>query len=441
MSMAIAVCELGNSTVLTDSVLMSREKFPEHEEMHKAIKSTHFVVIDLPDSQRQSSVDSAYKHIERFYADQFRQFQDPRAPYFMFLSKNAELAMGIGGVVRMRGWFDWNGSVPANGFAPYLIPMQKDPTSKLRLSGTPAGTAFFMTIFAHKPWLGYLTAHIQAGFSGYNNTDFKLKKAYVTINDLTIGYTTSTFCDPAALAPIIDAQGANGKIDRTNILVRYLHTFKNRWSLGGSLELPKSNIDATPGLTAPCSDYVPDICAMAQYQWDEGLSHIRLSGLLRVMAYRDLIAQRNRRVVGWGAMFSGMWKVVSPLTLYWSGAVGQGQSSYQAELSIGSYDLVGDSANPGLLYAPTSFGITAGLKYNFLSNLYVCGTFGFMRYCPKHHQNDDDYQQGLYGAASLFWDLTPRLQFGAEYLIGQRRNFNGKHASANRAELLFQFSF
>lgn len=440
-SLAIAATVLEASASGTDTLTLLPETYPEHKEMQKAIKSTRLVAVGIPDSLKEASSDSAYALIGRFYADQFRNFQDPRAPYFMFMSKNAELAMGVGGVVRMRGWFDWNGSIPANGFAPYLIPMQKDPTSRRRLSGTPAGTAVFLTIMAHKSWLGYLTAYIQGGFSGYNNTDFKLKKAYVTINDLTIGYTTSTFCDPASQAPVIDASGSNGKIDRTNMLVRYIHTFKGRWTVGGSVEFPKSYIDVTPGQTKQCSDYVPDICAMAQYQWDGGLSHVRASGLLRVMGYRDLITSSNRNVVGWGAMLSGVWKVLRPLTFYWSGSVGQGQGSYQGELSIGNYDLVVDPALPGHLYAPTSFGITAGLKYNFLSNLYACGTFGMMRYCPRNRQSDDSYKQGLYGAATLFWDISPRLQVGAEYLIGNRRNFDGSRASADRAELLFQFSF
>ena len=48
--------------------------------------------------------DSVRVLLDRFYFDQFRHLQDPRAPYFMFMSKDSKFAMGIGGVVRMRGW-------------------------------------------------------------------------------------------------------------------------------------------------------------------------------------------------------------------------------------------------------------------------------------------------------------------------------------------------
>lgn len=122
-SLAIAATALEASASGTDTLTLLPETYPEHKEMQKAIKSTRLVAVGIPDSLKEASSDSAYALIGRFYADQFRNFQDPRAPYFMFMSKNAELAMGVGGVVRMRGWFDWNGSIPANGFAPYLIPM------------------------------------------------------------------------------------------------------------------------------------------------------------------------------------------------------------------------------------------------------------------------------------------------------------------------------
>ena len=43
--------------------------------------------------------DSVRAILDKFYIDQFRHLQDPRAPYFMFMSKDSKFAMGIGGVV------------------------------------------------------------------------------------------------------------------------------------------------------------------------------------------------------------------------------------------------------------------------------------------------------------------------------------------------------
>lgn len=414
-------------------------RFPEQIEQDKLIQSTY--VFGLPDSIKEQGELEVYRMLGRFYADQYRNFQDPKAPYFMFMSKNADLAMGIGGVVRLRGWYGWNGAVQSNGFAPYLIPIPKNPAARSELNGTPAGTAIFLNIMAHKPWLGYLNAYIEANFNGYEHTGFQIKKAYVTLNDLTIGYLSSTYTDNAALAPVIDGAGANGKIDRANLLVRYMHTFREHWTVAGSFEFPKAYINTTEGLNAKCPENFPDIAVMAQYQWDGGLSHIRISGLLRRTPYRDLIAKRNYNVLGFGGMISGMAKILKPLTVYGSFTAGRGQGSYQGDLRVANYDLVADSGRPGRMYAPTSIGVTAGLKYNFRSNVYACTSFGMTQYYRRHKLSDSEYRRGIYGALNIFWDITPRLQVGAEYLYGRRLNFNGEHAVADRVDAVFQFSF
>ncbi len=421
-------------------IMAQRDSIPEEIAREKLIRSTHVISVGQPDST-VSHLDSAIVMIGRFYADQFRNFQDPSAPYFMFMSKNAELAMGIGGVVRLRGWYGWNGALQTNGFSPYSIPIPKNPAKLRELDATPAGCAIYLNIMAHKPWMGYLNAYIEGNFDGYLHTGFKLKKAYVTLNDFTAGYVTSTYSDPAALAPTIDGAGSNGKIDRSNLLLRYMHTFKKGWTVAGSFEFPKSYITTTEGLTEKCSDYVPDLAAFAQYQWHGGLSHIRLSGLLRVSSYRDLLAERNYNVAGWGAMLSGMVKAARPLTLYASVSYGHGQGSYQGDLRIGNYDLVPDLDNPGRLYAPRSIGVTAGARYFFKSNIYAAGSFGTTRYYRKQKVYDAEYRQGIYGAVNIFWDLTPRLQVGAEYLVGKRTNFNHQHAFADRVDALLQFAF
>lgn len=424
----------------TDTLRTDVPRFPEHIQRAAEIKSTHVIMMGAKDASQVRS-DSVSALIERFYVDQFRHFQDPRAPYFMFMSKNARLALGVGGVVRMRGWFDWNGSINANGFAPYLIDVPANPLSRRRLAATPAGTAVYFTIMGRTGCNHNFMGYVEGNFDGYNHVGFKLKKAYVTIDDWTVGYTTSTFADPAALPPTIDGAGPNGHISKTNVLVRYLHNFKGGWSVAGSLEFPSSQPEVTDGLTAKCNDYVPDVATFGQYEWDGGLSHVRLSAMARMISYRSLVQKRNFNALGWGVQVSSMFKIVRPLTFYALANVGQGHASYTGDLSIGAYDLIADPRNPGRLYAPTSMGLTAGAKYNFRPNLFACVALGEMHAFPKHKVDGSSYRYGLYGAVNVFWDITPRIEVGAEYLVGKRMNFDGSHASANRVDALFMFSF
>ena len=89
------------------------------EQYIDSLKSTHRIEY-LGEGDKPSPTDERAL-LDIFYYDQFRNAQDPRAPYFLFMSRDANFVMGLGGVVRMRGWYDWAGAMPNNGFIPYNI--------------------------------------------------------------------------------------------------------------------------------------------------------------------------------------------------------------------------------------------------------------------------------------------------------------------------------
>lgn len=414
---------------------------PEFRQQIATVRGTR-VFFDGDASRPNPRQDSVYQLINKFYLDQFRHSQDPKIPYFIFMSKDANVAMGIGGVVRMRTWFDWNGYLPSNGFAIYTIQIPKNPADMRRIGFTPAGTALFYTILGRNKLLGEYMGYIQGNFTGYNNVGFRLKKAYFTFRDWTVGYATSTFSDPAAEPPVLDGQGPSAEMSKTNVLVRWLHTNKTGFAYGGSVEFGTSQPDTgDASQTAKCPDYLPDVAAMLQYQWNSGKSHVRLSGLLRGLAYRDLLAQKNRTVAGWGVQLSAVAKIVSPLTMYGIVSYGRGHASYSGDLSIGNYDLVSRPGRPGELYAPPMLGLTWGATYYFRHNLYATVALGELRYMPSSTPDDAEYKYGLYGAINCQWEITPRLSCGLEYLAGKRMNFDSTHGNANRVNAMVQLSF
>lgn len=392
------------------------------------------------DAATRAYVDSIRQRISVFYYDQFRHFSDPAAPYFLFMSKDAGLAMGIGGCVRMRGYYDWGGAIPASGFAPYLIPMRRDPTNMRHLGTTPAGTALFFRVLGRNKALGDYQLYIECNFNGYGGRDFHLKKAYAIVNKVTIGYANSTFSDPAALPPTVDAQGPNNKITPTTVLVRYMPTFGKHWTAAVSVESPEPSIAVDGKSTARVSAWMPDFAAFGQYQWGRG-EHVRLAGILRTLSYRDLIAGRNHNTLGWGLMLSSVAHPAPMLTTYANVCYGHGYQSLGGDLLIGSYDLVGDPENAGKLYAPASVGWCVGLQYNFRPNLFVSVQASQTRYLPAKDVSPAEYKYGLFGAVNLFWNLTPRMQLGAEFDLGKRCDFSGDSAWARRVGLMAQFSF
>ncbi len=407
------------------------------------LKSHKMVFLDGKPStsaEEEKYIDSVRNLVSTFYYDQFRHFSDPDAPYFLFLSKDAQLAMGIGGSVRMRAYYDWDGAQPSPGFAPYLIPMTKDPAAMRHFDTTPAGTCLFFRILGRNKTLGHYQLYIEANFNGYQARDFHLKKAYAIINDFTVGYANSTFSDPAAVPPTVDAQGPANKISPTATLIRWMPVVKEKWVFAVSGETPSNSISADGEQTKKVSNWMPDWAAFAQYQWHPG-QHVRLSGIVRTLSYRNMIAEKNHNIAGWGVQLSSVSHPATPLTLYLTASYGKGYAGTGGDLSIGSYDLVGNPANPGTMYAPASYGWCVGLQYNFRPNLFVSANASQTRYLPEHKVSGNEYRYGIATAVNVFWNVTSRIQVGAEYDFGIRHNFSGAHQNANRLGAMCMFSF
>lgn len=441
MSIAASV-GLGGSLPIaaSDTIQGRRLKYPEQIQRQKILDRQKVFTVGQTDTT-VTSPDSIRALMDIFYADQFRTFSDPEAPYFMMMSKDAHLAMGVGGVLTVRGWEDWNGVVEDYVFYPYNIPIPKNPARSKRLYATPANSGFYFTLLGRNTAVGDFFAYLEGGFRGYQRMDFKLRRAYITVKGITAGYTLTTFLDAGAIPRMCDGGAYTGGVDRANILVRYTHKFKTGWSVAGGLEFPSTAISDQNTQAEACAPYLPDVAAYGQYQWHEGFSHIRLSGLIRTLTYRDLTEGRNHNKTGWGLALSTTVKVLPQLSLYGIAVYGVGHGSYIGDLSNGAHDLVGIEGEPGVLQVPKEFSYLAGLKYNFRPDLYVTGSFSQVRNYEDRPADKAGYKYGMAGSVNLFWEITPRLILGGEYLTGKRMNFDGTHGSANRAEAMFQLFF
>ncbi len=137
--------------------------------------------------------------------------------------------------------------------------------------------------------------------------------------------------------------------------------------------------------TKACSDYVPDMAAFAQYQWAGGASHVRLSGLARVLTYRDMLQARNHNIFGWGLQLSTVIKALPQFNLYGIASVGHGHESYTTDLASDKFDLVADPGQKGRLYAPMAVGYVLGAQYYFTPSLFADMALSEQRYYPKNN--------------------------------------------------------
>lgn len=383
------------------------------------------------------------KLINQFYVDQFRHAQDPRAPYFMLLSRNATMAMGIGGTIQTMAFYDWGSPINGSGFATYSIPIHPDAAGRNLFQTSIGQSALFFSMFGRSAVFGdykfYIEAKFKGGGSGSN--EFKLNKAYATVGDWTLGYASSTFSDPASQPNTVETAGPNSEVSDTRVLVRYMHQFKQRWTVAASIEAPDDEVAPDTEQYSAGSTYIPNFAAFAQF--GSSTQHIRLAGLVKGMRYRNLVEQKNEYAAGWGLNISTVFRPIMNVTVYGAFNYGHGIGSMINDLSCGQNDLIGLLSEPGKMYAPRSYGWYAAVQYNFRPNLYSTLVFSQERLLPKKGSNYDgeQYKYGLYGVANVFWEITPRCTVGAELDLGERANMDGAHRWDRRVSLMAQFNF
>ncbi|MDE6394190.1 MAG: hypothetical protein K2K77_02505, partial [Duncaniella sp.] len=282
------------------------------EAQDSLINNQHVMIIG---PNKEANKDSIRSLIETFYLDQFRNYQDPAAPYFMFMSQDANMAMGVGGVVKMRAYFDPGNSMPGSSFSPYNVPMSYNPLDRNHLGTTASGTSLFLRLIGRNTRIGSYQLYIQGKFDGYQGKGFYLSKAFATVNDWTVGYATSTFSDGLAIAPTVDANGSTMSMDFSALLVRWNHQFKHGISMAASVETPEMSVPTDDPNIGVRSMSVPNFSAMVQYQWAPD-QHVRLSAITRVLPYRDMVNGRNHSPMGYGFQLSTVFNPTRALTVY-----------------------------------------------------------------------------------------------------------------------------
>lgn len=380
-------------------------------------------------------------NVAQMYSRTNLAFEDPAAPRFLFLDKKGEVALGIGGYLKAVGMYDFDGAVDNNDYITNLIPVHNDPAQRQRFGATAANSTIFLKLVTSPTKVGRVIVYIQTNFTGDNGGyGLKLKQAYVSVGHVTLGKARSTFADGPAMAPTVDDQGPSGQVTAKNMLVRYTTSDYKGFSAAISAELP--SVTYTNALsTKTISQRVPDIPIYLQYAWDKDNSHIRLSGILRQLSYRDLVDNKNRFETGWGIQLSAVANIVGGLGFFGHYTYGKGIGTYINDLSGENYDLIPSANRDGRLHAPGSAGWTAGLQYTFSDNFFVSASYSRAQLYNTAGMTSDTYRYGQYIAANAFYNVWGDLRIGLEYLHGTRKDISGLSGKSNRIDAALQYSF
>lgn len=368
-------------------------------------------------------------------------FHDPSAPRFLFLDRKGKIALGIGGHIYGTVAYDFAGVARSGAdFDPVAIPVPADPAQRSALGFSASHSTVFLQLAGHSDRLGTYSAFIQTNFTGggTDKHELELKQAYFRVGYVTVGLANSTFADPAGV-PTVDTQGPNGAVSMKNIHISYTPQITPAIRLGIAAEQPRTSITVGQS-AATIAQRVPDIPAFIQYGWAAD-SHIRLSGILRNLSYRDLIAGKNRITTGYGLQLSADAAIGSRLRIYADASFGRGIGEYINDLASQGVDLIPDPDKPGQLRAPRTFAYAAGLTFNYCRSGFATLAWSQCRLYDRQGLDPDTYRRGSYLSVNLFQTIFPDCLIGLEYARGWRCDSSPLHASANRIMAAIRYSF
>lgn len=354
-----------------------------------------------------------------------------------FQIEKGNTSIKFGGFVRFVTFADFGGVVPNYDFVSSTMSADNEWDKESRLSMDASGTRLHLKVIQKTDLLGDIEFYVESDFRGAVDV-FRLRHAYISFKGLIMGQWWSFMTDFQANAPTIDVQGVNSRTFFRTPLIGYRKNLSEKTSLGISLEFPKTKMITGSGFRAVNQRY-PDIPLYVMFKGTK--AHLKLTGLLRAMDYGINSSEKVETKLGAGVQVSGSLKLGDQFTLFSQGIYGKGVARYINDLAALNLDMVPDASNNTLQALPM-YSVSLGARADFSKKLYASANFSVAALANKtDYYSANEFYNGKYFSASLFWTGVKNLTIAGEYLYGYRLNMNDTHSNANRFQVMFMYSW
>jgi hypothetical protein len=377
-----------------------------------------------------------------------------------FLVPGINTSFRLRGFVRLAALYDFEPIGSADSFPTNSIPVPQQEGQNFNMSGR-------ISRFALESWTptnfhqwnvhtfiegDFFNGPAQAAGGGGN--PFRLRHAFFDFGYFRFGQQNTVFMDGTNWPSLVDFQGPNSWVNQRQPSARVTLPVGEIDGLywAASIERPFSDI-TTGGLGTNVQD-VPDMATHFRYETEVG--HLQVGGLLRAIGYQPAGEDVTRRAAAgisgnlvfhpWAIVFgtdpvheanpSGLTRSRILLQATWGPGVGRylndlaGQGfDGQVDPITGEFDLV------------EATGWNASYEHWFNEHWLSNFTFANVLVDNNVGQPGTTYDEATYAAASLWWIPIPRMSFGIEFITGERENFDGQSARADRLHGLFQYNF
>lgn len=383
-------------------------------------------------------------------------------PKFVIKTKDKSFMMTVGGQINPIMGVDlgnnlYNVDGAGISFVTQKIPVPAQVGHKSDYYINPLNAAIDFQVVGLAGTPDQITGYIKFGTDGITST-LHLTRAYVSWRNFTAGKKLTLMQDDyACQPPTIDPEGPSGCISTVVNEVNYTSKNYDGFQFAVGLDLPTwyasngiyrgKDYPAFDGKAvtnyADAEQVIPDIPMWIQYG-TSNYNRVRLSGIIRNFAYRNLITNKTDHKVGWGAMLSGNLNPVKPVIFYYQLAYGKGIGAYLQDIAGMPLSFIPSDSEPGKMEASPMMGVNVGFTFNINSKWQINIMGSESRIWDVRNyaiQNDAyNYRYALYAAGNVFYNITPYLQWGIEYLWGHRETWNMGGASDSRIQTQLMFT-
>lgn len=365
---------------------------------------------------------------------------DNGLPRFAIVGKDHKFYIGIGAQFLGEGVYDFGDNLSsATLFTPSAL-TPSTPGNRSSLKFGWQSSSIYLNVVALPGSADQVGVFFKGNFMGSGN-GFNCFHFYARYRGLTAGYTSSVFTDGAAEPMTIDFEGPNAYPYITLFTASWTQKFTDHLSGAIGIEAPTASF-TTGDHTAIVNQRTPAVPLYLQYGYNDGNAHIRLSGLVRPMQYRNLDKGSNATLTGLGIQLSGMTPLCGPLTFSYNAAYGRGIGNYLQDDNGLGLDAVA-TTDPGRMEMVRSLGVTAGLNYVLTPRLSANLVYSHLtNWMPGSALADgSQYRYGDYVAANLIYSINRFVSAGIEYDYGHRKSFDSASLHANRIQMQFAVTF
>lgn len=385
-------------------------------------------------------------------------------PKFVVRTSDNKFIMTIGGQINPILGFDiGNNLYKQDGAGPSFVTSQIPVPAVAGKKGdfyiNPLNGSVDLQVVGLAGTPNEITGYVKAGTNGITQS-IVLQRAYITYRNFTAGLKLTLLQDDyACQPPTIDPEGPSGEVSAAAYEISYKSpSYKGfRYAIGLDMPTFYSSNGYYRGKDYPefdgkqVTDYadaeqlIPDIPAWVEYSFSQW-NRVRVSGILRNFAYRDLVAGKTKHMTGWGVMLSGNLSPNPKWIFYYQLAYGKGIGAYIQDIAGHPVSFIPDDAHLGKMKAAPMMGANIGVSFNPTSKLQFNAMFSEARMWDVGAYSDalpesQNYKYALYGAVNCFYNINSWLQWGIEYLWGHRETWNigGAHDSRIQTQLSFTF--